>query len=62
MPAGPGAATGVVAFDNESALTLSGRGLPVVLVRRDTSPEDIAGMSVAGLLKRLAKIVLSLYR
>jgi len=47
LPASPGAAQGVIVFSAEDAVTISADGKKVVLVRRETSPEDIAGMNVA---------------
>jgi pyruvate,orthophosphate dikinase len=47
LPAGPGAACGRMAFSAEHAVTLAEEGKPVVLVREETSPEDIAGMHVS---------------
>ncbi|MEF2070477.1 pyruvate, phosphate dikinase [Consotaella aegiceratis] len=47
MPASPGAATGVIAFTAEQAQALAAEGRPVILVRTETSPEDIHGMHVA---------------
>jgi pyruvate,orthophosphate dikinase len=44
LPASPGAATGVVVFDPDEAATLAGEGQNVILVREETSPEDIHGM------------------
>jgi pyruvate,orthophosphate dikinase len=50
LPAGPGAAAGRIAFDASRAVAMSKDG-PVVLVRIETSPEDIAGMhKAAGIL------------
>jgi pyruvate,orthophosphate dikinase len=50
LPAGPGAATGRVAFTAENAVRMAKEG-PVIMVRVETSPEDIAGMhSAAGIL------------
>ena len=46
LPAGPGAATGVIALSAEEAEQLAAKG-PVVLVRIETSPEDLAGMVAA---------------
>jgi len=46
LPAGPGAATGRIALTAEAALHLAERE-PVILVRHETSPEDIQGMAVA---------------
>lgn len=47
LPAGPGAATGKIAFTAADAEKLAKQGHPVILVRIETSPEDIKGMSVA---------------
>ncbi|MCU0659417.1 MAG: pyruvate, phosphate dikinase [Polyangiaceae bacterium] len=47
LPAGPGAASGKIAFDAEAAERLAARGESVILVRRETSPEDIHGMKAA---------------
>jgi pyruvate, orthophosphate dikinase len=47
LNAGPGAATGHVVFNAEDAETAAARGEPVILVRIETSPEDIGGMSAA---------------
>ncbi len=46
--AGPGAASGRVALSAEHVILLSEEKEPVVLVRDETSPEDIAGMKTAG--------------
>ena len=46
LPASPGAAGGVVAFTSEEACHLIDKGEKVVLVRQETSPDDIAGMAV----------------
>ncbi len=45
--AGPGAATGKVCFHALDAETLALKGEKVILVRRETSPEDIRGMAAA---------------
>jgi len=45
LNAGPGAATGRVAFNAEDAIERAARGEPVILVRIETSPEDIGGMN-----------------
>ncbi len=51
LPAGPGAACGRVALTALHAVALAAKGEPVVLVREETSPEDIAGMhAAAGIL------------
>jgi pyruvate,orthophosphate dikinase len=47
VPASPGVATGRIAFDSGRAKALVGGGEPVVLVRHDTSTEDVAGFAVA---------------
>jgi len=47
LPASPGAATGALAFTAEEAEARSEAGESVILVRNETSPEDIKGMKVA---------------
>ncbi len=47
LNASPGAAAGKVVFTAERAKELSADGSPVILVRQETSPEDIEGMVVA---------------
>ena len=47
LPASPGAATGEIVFSSEEAETVSKEGRNVILVRIETSPEDINGMHVA---------------
>ncbi len=47
LPASPGAASGTVVFDADDAERLGRAGQPVILVRRETSPEDFHGMIVA---------------
>ncbi|HEY4101570.1 MAG TPA: pyruvate, phosphate dikinase [Gemmatimonadales bacterium] len=44
LPASPGAASGVVVFDANAAEAAAKRGEAVILVRRETSPEDFHGM------------------
>jgi pyruvate,orthophosphate dikinase len=46
LPAGPGAAAGIAVFDAHTAAELGkgGKGQRVVLVRADTSPDDLKGM------------------
>lgn len=44
LPAGPGAATGRVYFNADDAQTAATKGDRVILVRVETSPEDIKGM------------------
>jgi pyruvate,orthophosphate dikinase len=47
MAASPGAAVGEVAFDSERAVAVAAEGRPVILVRRETNPDDLAGMIAA---------------
>ena len=47
LPASPGAATGKIVFSADRAVELAKDGEKVILVRRETSPEDIHGMAVA---------------
>ena len=47
LPASPGAACGQIVFTAEEAIEEAGKGKKVVLVRLETSPEDIEGMHVA---------------
>ncbi|BAL95459.1 pyruvate, phosphate dikinase [Rubrivivax gelatinosus] len=47
LPASPGAATGQIVFFADEAEAWSQRGRDVILVRQETSPEDLRGMSVA---------------
>ncbi|TDC49003.1 pyruvate, phosphate dikinase [Actinomadura sp. KC345] len=47
MNASPGAAVGKVVFNSERAVELAGRGEDVILVRRETNPDDLAGMVAA---------------
>jgi pyruvate, orthophosphate dikinase len=44
LPASPGAGAGVIVFTSEKAVALKEIGEKVLLVRQETSPEDIAGM------------------
>ncbi len=44
LGASPGAAVGRVYFSAEDAVAASGRGEKVILVRKETSPEDVHGM------------------
>jgi len=54
LPASPGGATGKVVFSAEEAVEVAAQGHSVVLVRRETTPEDIHGMKVAaGILTEL---------
>jgi len=47
LPASPGAACGIVVFSADDAEQKAGEGINVILVRRETSPEDIHGMHAA---------------
>jgi pyruvate,orthophosphate dikinase len=47
LPASPGAACGRVVFTAEAACEWANKGEKIVLVRLETSPEDIEGMAVA---------------
>ncbi|HPQ71641.1 MAG TPA: pyruvate, phosphate dikinase [bacterium] len=47
LPAGPGAATGRIVFHADDAEAMAKKGDPVILVRIETSPEDIKGMKAA---------------
>ena len=47
LPAGPGAANGLVCFTADDAVKTAGTGKKVILVRKETSPEDVAGMWAA---------------
>src|SRR6202035_492728 len=47
LPASPGAAAGEIVFSADDAETLKAQGRRVILVRIETSPEDIHGMHAA---------------
>ncbi|WGT47142.1 pyruvate, phosphate dikinase [Tessaracoccus lacteus] len=47
LPASPGAAVGEIVFDADTAAERGGRGEPVILVRFETTPDDIHGVIVA---------------
>jgi pyruvate,orthophosphate dikinase len=47
LPASPGAASGEIVFSSEEAEALKEKGRKVILVRVETSPEDIHGMHAA---------------
>jgi pyruvate,orthophosphate dikinase len=54
LPASPGGATGEIVFSAEEAEEVNAQGRAVILVRRETTPEDIHGMKVAaGILTEL---------
>jgi phosphohistidine swiveling domain-containing protein len=58
LGASPGAAVGHAVFSAEQALDQTARGLPVILVRDETSPADVRGMQVAeGVLTSLGGMV-----
>jgi pyruvate, orthophosphate dikinase len=47
LPASPGAASGEIVFDADEAESMKAQGKEVILVRVETSPEDIHGMHAA---------------
>lgn len=47
LPASPGASSGMIVFDTLTAVKYTQKGKPVILVRLETSPEDIEGMHLA---------------
>uniref|UniRef100_UPI00404AA567 putative PEP-binding protein n=1 Tax=Candidatus Planktophila sp. TaxID=2175601 RepID=UPI00404AA567 len=47
IPASPGAAVGEAVFDSKRAFDMSKAGKKVILVRRETSPDDLVGMVAA---------------
>jgi pyruvate, orthophosphate dikinase len=47
LPASPGAASGIVVFSADEAEARAGKGESIILVRIETSPEDIHGMHAA---------------
>ncbi|MGH7792085.1 MAG: pyruvate, phosphate dikinase, partial [Thermodesulfobacteriota bacterium] len=47
LAASPGAAAGRVAFDAETAVDMNRKGDRVILVRKETSPDDIHGMAAS---------------
>lgn len=54
LPAGPGAAVGKAVFSAEDAVAWSRKGEKVILVRKETNPEDVEGMRVSdGILTAL---------
>ena len=51
LPASPGGAVGTIVFTSEAAMDANARGENVILIREETSPEDIEGMRAsAGIL------------
>ena len=61
LPAGPGGASGQIVFTSEAAVEWNKMGKKVVLVREETSPEDIEGMR-ADTMKMLKELNAPLYR
>ena len=47
LPAGPGGASGRAVFSSEDAVAWASRGEKVILIREETSPEDVDGMHKA---------------
>jgi pyruvate,orthophosphate dikinase len=47
MGASPGRASGAIVFRSEDAVALAKQGKPVILVRIETTPEDVPGMQIA---------------
>ncbi len=47
LPAGPGAASGIIYFNADRAVAAAAKGEKVLLVRIETSPEDLRGMIAA---------------
>ena len=47
LNAAPGAAAGKVVFDALEAVSMSAKGIPIILVRPETSPDDIQGIAAA---------------
>lgn len=47
LPASPGGASGQIVFSSEEAVVLKEKGMKCILVRIETSPEDILGMVAA---------------
>ena len=47
LPASPGAAVGAAVFDAHTAIQMAEDGTQVILIRAETSPEDVGGMAAA---------------
>ncbi len=47
LPASPGAASGAIVFSSDAAVAAKAEGRNVILVRKETSPHDVAGMDAA---------------
>ncbi len=51
IAASPGAAVGAAVFDSDTAVAKAAQGVATILIRRETTPEDLAGMvAAAGVL------------
>ena len=51
LPASPGGSVGTIVFTSEAAMEAAARGIKTILIREETSPEDIEGMRAsAGIL------------
>ena len=51
LPASPGGAVGTIVFTSEAAMEAAAKGQKTILIREETSPEDIEGMRAsAGIL------------
>ena len=51
IAASPGAAVGTAVFDSETAVAKAAEGIDTILIRRETTPDDLAGMvAAAGIL------------
>jgi pyruvate,orthophosphate dikinase len=54
LNAGPGGASGRVAFDSKTAIAMAEKGESVILVRKETNPDDLGGMLASkGVLTQL---------
>ena len=47
LNAGPGGAVGHIAMDSPAAIAMAAKGMPVILVRKITNPDDLGGMLAA---------------
>ncbi|MEI6521148.1 MAG: pyruvate, phosphate dikinase [bacterium] len=54
LNAGPGGAVGCIAIDSDAAIKMAGEGKSVILVRKETNPDDLGGMLASkGVLTQL---------
>jgi pyruvate,orthophosphate dikinase len=54
LNAGPGGASGKIALDSKAAIAMASKGEKVILVRKETNPDDLGGMLAAkGVLTQL---------